>query len=76
MEEYEMGGNTLERPKLFRDFDAPERLLPEVIPVIPLLLGMLPAQPHPSQINGCLSTQAPAWSHAAIAERFQEMGGW
>lgn len=25
--------------------------------VIPLLLGMLPAQPHPSQINGCLSTQ-------------------
>lgn len=25
--------------------------------VIPLLPGMSPAQPHPSQINGCLSTQ-------------------
>lgn len=24
--------------------------------VIPQLLGMSPAQPHPSQINGCLST--------------------
>lgn len=37
--------------------DASEMHSPRGHLVIPLLLGKLPAQPHPSQINGCLSTQ-------------------
>lgn len=38
-------------------FDASEMHSPRGHLVISLLLGMLPAQPHPSQINGCLRTQ-------------------
>lgn len=38
-------------------FDASEMCYPRGHLVISPLLGALPAQPHPSQINGCLSTQ-------------------
>lgn len=37
--------------------DASEMHSPGGHRVIALLLGMLPARPHPSQINGCFSTQ-------------------
>lgn len=54
-----VGMDPLERPKIIQGplIDASEMHCPGGHLVIPLLLGMLPAQPHPPQINGCFSTQ-------------------
>lgn len=77
MEEGTKSGNgSIGKTKIIQGplIDASEMHSPGGHRVIPLLLGMLPAWPHPSQINGCFSTQeTTSCGHTVQSSQFKRL---